>query len=243
MRFLFAAALLVAPLAGYAQTLAAEFTFANGFSSTVGSATLVPQGGQLVDGYYSFGANQGLVLSNLSFNASHYTIEMHLLFSDVQSWRKLVDFKVLGVDAGVYSSPSRGLDFFPISQSSTVDFSAFVPVHVVISRSSVTGEVVGYVDGTARFSFIDTNGDAVFSGANREIYFFIDDFATSQLEAAPGAVNLIRIFDGPIPATNVLTLFQSAPPLPIPEPGTGALLGLGVIGLVGAARWRRAGRR
>lgn len=231
--------LLFTPLVARAQALLAEFVFSNGFTSTVGSSTLVPRGGSLAGGFYAFGANQGLHLANLPFNPASYTIELHLLFEDVVSWRKLIDFKELAVDGGLYSSPTQRLNFYPIAESAGTDFIAHVPLHVVLTRDGTTSQVTGYVNGVQSFSFTDANGAAIFSGANRDIYFFVDDFATSQLEAAPGAVNLIRIFDGPLVSSQVLTLAQNAPALVVPEP---AAISLFAAGLAALALFRRRRR-
>lgn len=225
--------LILAAPAGFGQLVMPlrVYVFAGNLNDNNGGPALVPSGGSAGSHQYSFGANQGLSLTDPAFNPANYTIEINLSFGDLTSWKKIVDFNQLSSDSGLYSY-NGSLQFYgPTYTSASTDFRVNTPVDVVLTRSSVTGLVTGYINGQAVLSFTDSGNAAVFNSAGNSLTFFIDDYATSQHEAAAGTVNWIRLYDHPLAAADVMTLYQSGAPAAVPEPGVGALLVVGLAGL------------
>jgi hypothetical protein len=76
--------------------------------------------------------------------------------------------------------------------------------------------------------------------SNADTFFlFVDTDATAYAETGTGTVNFSPSFD-----VNGFASFTTfAPAVPVPEPGTWALMGAGLAGLVAWSRRRRAGAR
>jgi PEP-CTERM motif len=192
-------------------------------SNTAGAPALVSLGGSLDATGYSFGSGQGLTLdvSSLLSAAGPYTIEMNFEFSDLNGFRKILDFKSQSSDNGLYNNSAFATFFNNAAGTSTV-FTANQFADVVITRDSV-GLVTVYVDTVKQFSYDDStllNATFVPSVAS----FFVDDTVTSGREASAGKVDLIEISDSVI--------------APVPEPSTWAMMILGFFGL-GFMAYRR----
>lgn len=205
-----------------------------GFADTEGGASLVSGGGTLSSAGYAFGANQGLTLSN-SINPSSYSILLDFSLSDAsqRQYSKIVDFKALTVDDGVYvntGTVSYYADGNDIIQGSTpvVDNT---PLKLALTRDA-SGQVSTYLNGVQQFSFLGVSGivrdSSVFFTPNSIINFFNDDVATGGSEAASGLVSQIQIYDGALSASDALSLTGAATdPTAVPEPFTivGTLIG------------------
>jgi hypothetical protein len=213
---LLAAVFLASPC--YAA-LVHQYQLDGSFSDDLGGPSLVPAGGTLGPTSYSFGPNQGLSLSNALSDPGNYSIETIFNFSDVLSFRKIIDFKDRTSDSGLYDL-NTSVQLVPIAGAGPAN--AFVPnvdVSLILTRDGGTGQVVGYINGVQHFSVIDNSSISDFSAANNIIHFFMDDGGT---EASAGVVDLIRIYDAPLSASEAAALGGS-----IPEP---AALPTAVIG-------------
>ena len=115
--------------------------------------------------------------------------------------------------------------FYPEAQGPDVVLANGVYADLLVTREGTTKEVMGFVDGRPEVAVTDSSDVGVFSGTNNIMTFFEDDFATSGLEASPGTVQRIQIFDGPVN--------------PVPEPSSFLLLGTGMLPLIGKS-WKRA---
>jgi hypothetical protein len=141
-----------------------------------GSAGLITSSG------FVFGADQGLSLATAP---SRYSIEMKFELDLVTDYRKLIDFKSLASDDGMYISDGE-INFYPTG-SGTIPVTAQETVIVTIVRDDV-GEVTVLVNGVPDLTFTDTPGDAV----PTELIFFQDD-TTTDGESSPGVVEYIII--------------------------------------------------
>lgn len=208
-----------------------------GLADTEGGASLVAGGGTLSSAGYAFGANQGLTLSN-SINPSSYSIFLDFSLSDAsqRQYNKIVDFKALTVDDGVYvktdttslvSYYANGNDI--IAGATPVADNA--PLKLALTRDA-SGQVSTYLNGVQQFSFLGVSGivrdSSVFFTPNSIINFFNDDVATGGSEAASGLVSQISIYDGALSASEASILTGSAAAsTAVPEPFTivGTLIG------------------
>jgi Concanavalin A-like lectin/glucanases superfamily/PEP-CTERM motif len=179
---------------------------------------------------YSFGANQGLVLSNV-LPANVYTIDFSYSFDADSGYRKLIDFKSLTSDSGLYNL-SQTLNFYPVTSGAALLVAGSL-ARVTLTRDA-TDRVVGYVNGIEQFSFKDGSGLASFSDPQQLGRMFHDDNATGGRESSSGFVDYVRIYDVALSAAEVGALTN-----PVPEPGTWALMAAGLLA-VGAAARRKA---
>lgn len=231
-----AAAVVLSALALAAQAASPSHVYQlNGsLADQNGGPPLVADGGTLDATGYSFAPNQGLSLSNVL--GSVYTIDFESSFSSLNGFRKLVDFKDRGADAGLYNL-NAALNFYPVTTGSVSAFATDTLARVTITRDGA-GLFTGYVNGVQQIQFTDSSSRATFSGPAQIAHFFEDDGATGFGEASAGRANYIQIFDSALSAADVATL---GAPAPVPEPQTYALMLAGLLLTAGAARAR--GRR
>ena len=141
-----------------------------------------------------------------------YSIVVLFRFSEVDDYRKIVDFLNRSSDTGLYNLDGN-LNFYNEVTGSGTPIAANTYVQVVITRNTVTGsDVTGYVDGVEQISFSDDSNDAVID-ANNTLRFFLDDSQTSGEESS-GAVARIRLYDGALTAGEVAALDLLSGPLP-----------------------------
>jgi hypothetical protein len=190
---------------------------------------------------YSFGQSQGLSLSGaLGANPGVYSIEMVFRLSDTDGYRKIIDFKNLASDTGLYDC-SGELDLFPVA-SGSVSLSAGVDAHVVLTRDAAS-HVVGYVDGQEQFDFLDSAGYGVFDQPDNIIQLFKDDGATGGREVSAGAVEWIQIYDAALTPDEVAHLSSDQPTVPEPPAAVMICSLLGALGIAaGLRRCKRAAR-
>lgn len=221
---LFLSVLLLGAGAAGAATLTNDYLFQNTLADSLGGPSLVSLGGTLGSGIYTFGADQGLSLSGaLPGNQdADYSIYLDFEFGTLGGYRKILDFKNLTSDNGLYNL-STDLNYFDFSFGPNGAFTPGTFAQVVLTRDNSTGLVVGYVDGVQQISFTDTTSDAVFNAANNIINFFQDDDVTGGRESSSGSVTEIRIYDGALTASEVADLSS------VPEPTSLVLAGAGLL--------------
>ncbi|HEV3334429.1 MAG TPA: PEP-CTERM sorting domain-containing protein [Bryobacteraceae bacterium] len=218
-------------LAGLASAnLVDSYNLTSSYNDLLGGPSLTPNGGTLTPGTgYVFGVNtngtgEGLSLSNsLLSNPGNYSIEMNFEIDTTSGFRKLVDTKNLTEDTQWYDINGH-LQYFNQPTGADVVFTPGTFVDLLVNRNSTTNEVKGYVNGVLETDFIDTGGDATFSGPNNIMWFFQDDNAfCGGCEVSSGTVKSIKIFDQPI-----------TPTAAVPEPSMlwGLLAACGVTLLV-----------
>lgn len=201
--------LLLSPGRAAQAALIHDYELNGTFADSLGGPPMVSGGGTLGATGYTFAAGQGPNLSN-AIPASNYSIEVGVALDDTSGYRKLIDFKNLTDDNGLYNLDTS-LDFFrdPEIIGPAGAFANGVQVTVLLTRNGATGEVIGYVNGVQQFSFIDSAGDATFTAANNIIQFLIDDTQTGGREASGGFLDFVRIYDAPIGAKAAAPAFST----------------------------------
>ncbi len=207
------------------------------YADAFGGPALVSDGGVLGATDYTFGANQGLSLSNV-LTGGTYSIAFSAELDQTAGYRKLIDYKNQGSDAGTYNL-SGFANFYPDATGPGVVYSPGDFATTVLTRDGTTNLVTEYVDGAFQFSFTDAIGDALFTGPNSIARFFEDDNVTGLREASSGAVNYIAIYDTDLSAQQVANLDPQGPVSSAPEPATLTLFATGLVGIVGIVRRRR----
>ncbi len=209
-----------------AATLIHDYQFQNSLADSLGGPSLVSLGGTVGSGTYTFAAQQGLSLSNALPNSADYSLFMNFEFSSVSGYVKIVDFKNLTADNGLYNLTGT-LVYFPFATGTTPNtIAAATFVKVAITRDTATNTVTGYVNGVQQLQFTDSTLDAVFSSANNIINFFQDDAVTSGRESSAGVATRIQVFNGALTAAQVAALPSGSSS--VPEPMSLGLSGAGL---------------
>ncbi|MCB2208816.1 MAG: T9SS type A sorting domain-containing protein [Bacteroidetes bacterium] len=144
---------------------------------------------------YRFEKNSGLQFDNLAagnFLGENYTIEIYFVFDELNSWKRVVDWKNRKTDYGAYVYNGK-LNFYPYiySQESPVFEGEYT--YYVITRNAADKKLIIYTDARTQITLVDTPGDALLD-EDKVLNFFHDDLIV-QNEASTGAVAMIKIYD------------------------------------------------
>ncbi len=130
-----------------------------------------------------------LDVSNL-ITSEEYSIAMVFKISIISGYTKLIDFKNLVDDQGLYSLNGK-LRFYPNTIGNEVTIPENQFVQLFFTRN-ISGLYKGYIDQELQFEYDDIDGDSI---PELLLHFFRDDMATANLENSPGSVTRITIFN------------------------------------------------
>jgi hypothetical protein len=179
------------------------------YADALGGPALVPHGGVIDSTKYSFGAGQGLSLSN-ALGAAAYSIEMRFQLFDISGYVKLIDWLNRTSDTGLYAL-NGSANFYNISSTTRASIAARKYVHCVITRNGSNKKVEVYINGKRQLTFVDTTNLAVSTPPKRMLYFFQDDLRTSS-EDSPGVVDYIRLYNAVLTARDAADLARGLLP-------------------------------
>jgi hypothetical protein len=224
--------LLSAPSA-QAASISHLYELNNSLADSKGGQSLVSNGGTVSANGYAFDADEGPSLSN-SVNSTNYSILMDFSLSQLDGYRKIIDFKDQTSDNGLYNYEKQ-LSFYPSATTTGGNsFTGDTPARLILTRDSSTSTVTGYVNGMLKMSFTDLSNLATFSKPNSIMHFFRDDTARSG-EASGGLLTKLAIYDGALSAQDASDLGGAGSPIPPATVPTPALipglvgLGLGIL--------------
>ena len=212
------------------------------FADEIGGANIVGIGGLLDSNSFTFAPSvlfdsPGLILNDALDRPDEYSIELLFRIAATDGFVKLIDFKNLAVDEGLYNLSGQ-LNFYNVETAPNAVIEAGRDVHVVATRDGVTDEFMVYANNEVQIAFADDLDLAVFDSPSSTIQFLRDDHVTGQSEVSAGSVDYIRIFDGVLTEQDVTHLFMGGDPesLPsIPEPASSVL---GLFLCLALSRWR-----
>lgn len=184
---------------------------------------LLPELGTTKRTVYQFEANSGLQFDNsqaYGFLNGSFTIEIYFRLKELESWKRVLDFKNRKSDNGCYIYEGR-LNFFNFATGEKAPVKPNEYVHYVFSRDAETHLIKMYVDGESKVEFQDPGDEAVLD-PDQVLNFFQDDLIAKN-EASPGAVALIRMYDRVMTPVFVRESFRQlartidAPPARLPR--------------------------
>lgn len=140
---------------------------------------------------------------------------------------KIMDFKNLSTDAGLYVQDATGTLTFidgsaAIQGSGGAALSSLTYVQIVLTRDDATDLTSVYLDGAPAFSFTDSSGLAVMGDSspsgNAFLTLFLDDtggtFGGVEPESTVGNIARLRLYDGVLTPQEVADLDTT---IPVPE--------------------------
>ena len=144
---------------------------------------------------YRFEANSGFQFDNAAagnFLGENYTIELYFVFDELNSWKRVVDWKNRKTDYGAYVFNGK-LNFYPHAYSGEAPVVEGEYTYYVITRNAGNEELIIYADAVTHITLTDSPGDALLDEEN-VLNFFHDDLVV-QNEASSGAVAMLKLYN------------------------------------------------
>ncbi len=192
----------------------ADYVFAENLSGNLAGAPAIEYLGNIPS--YVTGSIQGLSVDALTIEAGtglkldlsqwtvcdEYTLVIHGVLEFTNGYRKLIDFRDLLEDSGLYNR--NGVLEYVVGQvGSSVSMMPSQYFQLVMTRDSAH-TVNLYIDGKSEFSFNDTGLGTSMCFSN-QFHFYVDDGQTSS-EDPQGAVARITLYDHALSADEVAEL-------------------------------------
>lgn len=149
---------------------------------------------------YQFAAGQGLDYNVGATFTNTYSLEMVFKFSNVASYGRVLDYKNLTLDDGLYVVGGN-LNFYPVTSGTGAPITANTYVHVVVTRNAA-GTMNIYVNGCPHFTFNDASSRGITNAINK-IVFFKDNGG----ENSAGSVSEIHVFNTELTAAQALARY------------------------------------
>lgn len=157
---------------------------------------------------YRFEANSGFQFDNTAasdFLGNDYTIELYFVFDQLNSWKRVVDWKNRTSDNGAYVYYGK-LNFYPYQYSGEAPVHDGEYTYYVITRNGTTNELIIYTDAVHQIGFVDNGGDAIL-GEDNVLNFFHDDLVVGN-EASSGAVAMLKLYNYALDSATIAQKYE-----------------------------------
>jgi outer membrane protein OmpA-like peptidoglycan-associated protein len=144
---------------------------------------------------YQFENNSGLQFNNIEakgFLSKSFTIEIYFKMAELDSWKRVLDFKNRKSDYGSYIYDGK-LNFYDYAIGEKAPVRANQYVHYVYSRDFETKMIKMYINGQSKLEFKDPGSEGMLD-QDQVLNFFQDDLVANH-EASAGSIALIRVYD------------------------------------------------
>ncbi|KAA0991698.1 OmpA family protein [Dyadobacter aurulentus] len=144
---------------------------------------------------YQFESNSGLQFNNLEakgFLSKSFTVEIYFKMNELDSWKRVLDFKNRKSDYGSYIYDGK-LNFYDYAIGEKAPVRANQYVHYVYSRDFETKVIKMYINGQSKLEFKDPGTEGMLDN-DQVLNLFQDDLVAGH-EASAGSIALIRVYD------------------------------------------------
>ena len=204
----FAAIFLFGVLEGFGQNQW-TYDFNNGFNAIEKDGPALRQlgeAGQIIKekipgtdymtrSIYVFPKNSGLQFNNAltkGFLSKSFTVEIYFKLDELDSWKRVLDFKNRKSDYGSYIYDGK-LNFYDFAIGEKAPVKAGRWVHYVYSRDFETKIIKMYINGQSKLEFKDPGSEGILD-QDQVLNLFQDDLIANH-EASSGSIALIRLYD------------------------------------------------
>ncbi|GLU54269.1 OmpA family protein [Dyadobacter frigoris] len=150
---------------------------------------------EIIRTVYQFEKNSGLQFDNKEANGflnKSFTIEIYFKLNELDSWKRVLDFKNRKSDYGSYIYDGK-LNFYDFAIGEKAPVKANQYIHYVYSRDFDTKAIKMYVNGISKVEFKDPGTEGILD--NEQVLNFFQDDLVANHEASAGSVALIRVYD------------------------------------------------
>lgn len=169
---------------------------------------------ELIRTIYQFEKNSGLQFDNKEtkgFLSKSFTVEIYFKLTELDSWKRVLDFKNRKSDYGSYIYDGK-LNFYDFAIGEKAPVRANQYIHYVYSRDFETKTIKMYVNGLSKVEFKDPGTEGMLDN-DQVLNLFQDDLVANH-EASAGSVALIRLYDRVMTPVFIRRSFQTISRLP-----------------------------
>ncbi|MCF2493796.1 OmpA family protein [Dyadobacter sp. CY22] len=155
----------------------------------------IPGSDDLSRTIYQFEKNSGLQFNNAEakgFLSKSFTVEVYFKMDELDSWKRVLDFKNRKSDYGSYIYDGK-LNFYDFAIGEKAPVRANQYVHYVYSRDFETKIIKMYINGQSKLEFKDPGTEGMLDN-DQVLNFFQDDLIANH-ESSAGSIVLIRVYD------------------------------------------------
>lgn len=150
---------------------------------------------EIIRTVYQFEKNSGLQFNNKEANGflnKSFTVEIYFKLNELDSWKRVLDFKNRKSDYGSYIYDGK-LNFYDFAIGEKAPVRANQYIHYVYSRDFETKVIKMYVNGLSKVEFKDPGTEGILD--NEQVLNLFQDDLVANHEASAGSVALIRVYD------------------------------------------------